>query len=50
MMKQFQSLYPNFKGPITAAESVALQKEVIEKVTINDSGEFLSHLGNKEWL
>ena len=50
MVKKFQALYPNFKGPITSAESVAMQKEVIETVTIKDSGEFLSHLGTKEWL
>ena len=49
-MQKFQALYPNFKGPITPAERVAMQKEVIEKVTIKESGEFLSHLGNKEWL
>ena len=38
-MKEFQNLYPDFRGPITAAESVSLQKRVIEKTTITDSGQ-----------
>lgn len=50
MMQKFQALYPNFKGPITAPESVTLQKKVIEGATMKESGECLSHWGNKEWL
>ena len=50
MAQKFQSLYPNFKGPITAADSVAMQNQVIQKVTLEDSGAFLSHLGSKQWL
>lgn len=50
IMQRFQTLYPDFKGPITAAESVAMQKKVIEQVTLKDSGGFISHLGSKEWL
>ena len=47
-MMKFQSIYPDFKGPNSAEESVAMQKNDIEKITIEDSGEFLSHLGTKE--
>lgn len=50
MMQKFQTLYPNFKGPIAAADSVAMQSQVIKKITLEDSGAFLSHLGNKQWL
>jgi hypothetical protein len=50
VMMKFQSIYPDFKGPISAEESVVMPKKVIEKITIEDSGEFLSHLGTKEWL
>lgn len=50
MMQKFQTLYPNFTGPITPEESVKMQKKVIENLTIKDSGEFLSHRGTKEWL
>jgi len=50
MGAKFSSLYPNFKGPITPAESVPLMKKVIDNMKIEDSGAFLSHLGSKEWL
>ena len=50
LFQKLVSVYPHFKGPITAEESVRLQKEVVEKVTIQESGEFLSHFGNKVWV
>lgn len=31
-------------------ESVTAMLEVIEKTTVESSGAFLSHKGNKEWL
>ena len=50
MMQKFQVSYPEFKGPITAAESIAAQKKIIESITLEQTGSFLSHKGNKEWL
>ena len=50
MTNQFQKYEPNFKGPIGPEESIEKCLKVIEGVTIKDSGEFLSHLGNKRWL
>ncbi|KAH8593050.1 hypothetical protein B0O99DRAFT_575764 [Bisporella sp. PMI_857] len=50
MGAEFSSLYPNFNGPISPAESVLLMKKVIDNMTIEDSGAFLSHRGSKEWL
>ena len=50
VMMKFQSIYPDPKGPYSAEESAATQKTDIEKITIEDSGEFSSHLGTKEWL
>jgi hypothetical protein len=50
MVKSFQKYAPDWKGPITAPESVKSQKEVIDKITMEDSGAFLSHYGNKKWL
>jgi len=50
MMKQFKAWVPDFNGPLTPAESVKLQKNVIDKITIEDSGALLSHWGNKKWL
>lgn len=50
LFKAFQGIYPDWKGPILASESVALQRKVIENLTLEQSGQFLSHWGNKEWL
>jgi len=50
MMGIFKTMYPDFTGPISAAESVALQRKVIDGLTIKDSGKFLSQHGNKQWL
>jgi hypothetical protein len=50
LIQKFQVFYPEFKGPITAAESVIAQKKVIESMTLEQTGLFLSHKGNKEWL
>jgi NAD(P)-dependent dehydrogenase (short-subunit alcohol dehydrogenase family) len=50
MFQKFQKLYPSWQGPFSAEESVAAQRKVIEGLTLEQSGEFLSHKGNKEWL
>lgn len=50
MTKQFQKYEPNFKGPITPAESVEKCLKVIDGITVKDSGAFLSHFGTKHWL
>lgn len=50
LFHKFQVAYPDFKGPITAAESIAAQKKIIEGITMAQTGLFLSHKGNKEWL
>jgi len=50
MMRDFKAQYPDFAGPITPSESVVMQRKVIESLTIENSGAFLSHHGNKSWL
>jgi hypothetical protein len=50
LFQKFQVAYPEFKGPIKAAESVVAQKKVIEGITLQQTGSFISHKGNKEWL
>ncbi|RDW73404.1 NAD(P)-binding Rossmann-fold containing protein [Coleophoma cylindrospora] len=50
LIQKFQAVYPDFKGPITPAESVVAQKKVIEGITLEQTGSFLSHKGNKVWL
>ncbi|KAG9238568.1 hypothetical protein BJ875DRAFT_367662 [Amylocarpus encephaloides] len=47
----FRGLFPKWRGtPMTTEESVEAQIKVIESVGIEDTGRFLSHWGNKEWL
>ncbi|KAF2803459.1 NAD(P)-binding protein [Mytilinidion resinicola] len=46
----FRKYEPGFKGAISTKESVEAQLKVIGAVTIEQSGEFLSHLGTKRWL
>jgi hypothetical protein len=50
MMSEFKALNPDFAGPMTPSESVIAQRKVIEDLTIESTGAFLSHHGNKRWL
>jgi NAD(P)-dependent dehydrogenase (short-subunit alcohol dehydrogenase family) len=50
MMQKFQAALPHWTGPATAAQSVSAQRKVIESITLEQTGQFLSHKGNKEWL
>ncbi len=50
LLDQFRSYAPEFKGPITPGESVKKQLAVMEKATMKDSGDFVSHHGNKIWI
>ncbi|KAH8812676.1 hypothetical protein F5884DRAFT_786070 [Xylogone sp. PMI_703] len=50
MLKDFKTMDPNFSGPITTEESVTAMKSLLERITIEQSGMFLSHHGNKHWL
>ncbi|KAF1850298.1 NAD(P)-binding protein [Cucurbitaria berberidis CBS 394.84] len=46
----FKKINPDLKGPVSPKESVGQQLKVIENLTLEHSGEFLSHLGNKQWV
>ena len=51
MMAAVRKVKPDFEGPISLEKSVQMQLAVINKLTIEDSGKFLSHYGNTtEWL
>lgn len=50
IMQKIKKTYPHFNGPMSPAESVVMQRRVIDNITIADSGAFWSHLGNKQWL
>jgi hypothetical protein len=41
---------PDFKGPITQNQSVDMMMEVIHRWTVEETGQFVSHYGNKQWL
>ncbi|KUJ15988.1 putative short-chain dehydrogenases/reductase [Mollisia scopiformis] len=50
MLQAFQKAYPELKGQISTEDSVKMQLEVIDKLTLEDSGKFLSHHGDKYWV
>jgi hypothetical protein len=46
----FRAIEPKFRGAITPEQSVRAQLKVINKMSLENTGTFLSHLGNKQWL
>lgn len=51
MVRNFQIGYPNWDGrPLTPERSVSMVLDVIKALNIEDTGAFVSHKGNKEWL
>ncbi|KAJ6541829.1 hypothetical protein B0H19DRAFT_326217 [Mycena capillaripes] len=50
LSKSIAKVAPDFKGPMSPEESVKLQLDVINRWTVEQSGAFVSHLGNKQWL
>lgn len=51
MVKTFQIGYPDWDGvPISPEYSVKSMLDVFDKLELKDSGAFISHKGNKEWL
>ncbi|EED22453.1 short-chain dehydrogenases/reductase, putative [Talaromyces stipitatus ATCC 10500] len=48
---KFREYAPDWKGPVTAEESVKLQYDVVQKATVDTyGGSFVSQYGNKQWL
>ena len=50
VLEAFRKLDPSVNGMISVKESVEAQLEVIKNLQPSQSGMFLSHHGNKEWL
>ena len=51
MGAKFKAYAPHFTGPMKAEESVRLMLKVVENATVETyGGDFVSHLGNKQWL
>ncbi|KAF5342953.1 hypothetical protein D9758_014945 [Tetrapyrgos nigripes] len=48
---RFKSVYPEWSGiPMTPAESVKLMLDIMDNSSVEDSGKFVSHKNNREWL
>lgn len=50
MLTTFRVIAPHFSGPLTPEESVKMQLDVVNKFGVEETGSFVSHHGNKEWL
>jgi len=50
MATGFKAIYPHWTGPITPAESVGLMLGIIDNLTVKESGKFVSHKNNREFL
>ena len=50
LAERLVKVYPDFTGPITPEESVKLVTGLINNATAKDTGAFISHKGNKEWV
>ncbi|KAF2263172.1 NAD(P)-binding protein [Lojkania enalia] len=46
----FRNIAPDFKGPMLPEESVEKQLKVINNLSIENTGAYLSHKGTKEWV
>ncbi|KAH8926568.1 NAD(P)-binding protein [Atractiella rhizophila] len=50
LVGEFRKVKPSFKGAITPKESAEACLDVIHHLTREQSGDFLSHHGSKDWL
>ncbi|KAF7983093.1 hypothetical protein HWV62_24023 [Athelia sp. TMB] len=50
MLAFFRTFKPDYEGAITPTQSVSMMLELIDKWTVEDTGSFVSHHGNKDWL
>ncbi|KAK6331249.1 hypothetical protein TWF696_003309 [Orbilia brochopaga] len=46
----FRRVHPDFAGPLTPEQSVNYMLNTLGKLTVKDTGRFMSHYGNREWL
>ncbi|KAF8223564.1 NAD(P)-binding protein, partial [Tricholoma matsutake] len=49
MAATFMTRYPHWTGPMMPAESVKLMIGIIDNLTVQDSGKFVSHKNNREF-
>jgi hypothetical protein len=50
VLSAFQKLAPDLKDMISVEESVADQLALIDRVTVKDTGKFVSQHGDRNWF
>ena len=50
ILSQFQKVDPDVKGMISVEQSVIDQLAVVNRVTMENTGKFVSHHGNRDWF
>jgi hypothetical protein len=50
VLSAFQKLEPGLKDMISVEESVADQLALIDRITLEDSGKFVSQHGDRNWF
>ncbi|KAJ7182775.1 hypothetical protein C8R43DRAFT_868266 [Mycena crocata] len=50
LVAKIKTFTPDFEGPISPETSVKMQLDVINRWTVEDTGAFVSHFGNKQWV
>ena len=51
LIGQFKAVFPQWNGmPLTTEQSVKFMLPSIDRLGLKDSGAFISHFGNKQWL
>ena len=50
MIARFKEVYPHFERPFTPEESVTAVLNLVDTYTVKDTGIFVSHKGNREWM
>ena len=50
VLSAFQKLAPDLKDMISVEESVAEQLALIDRVTVKDTGKFVSQHGDRNWF
>ncbi|KZP29917.1 NAD(P)-binding protein [Athelia psychrophila] len=50
MVAYFRTMKPDFEGAMTPEKSVSMLLGLVHKWTVEDTGSFVSHYGNKDWL
>jgi hypothetical protein len=50
LLGQFRKYKPDLQGMTQPEEAISLMLEVINNLSIEESGKFVSQFGNQQWL